>query len=671
MATSLITNKFKEHISEQIIESITEPANNVYYLLAGKHTPYTDDNIVPTIQNTSFETEIDVYEQGIFAKKITSSDIFLSIPRHNWTPDTVYSNYDPEDPLLFTKEFYAVVDGGATYFVYKVLDNNNGANSTVQPSDISESACNFITLADGYTWKLMYKMPEATFEKFATSDYIPVQTSANVSGNTIAGALDVIKVITPGSSYVSTLSGQFQVDDLRELIPGFAGNTSTYRLITSASANNDFYNTAALVITSGTGAGQIRNIVDYIAANRVIVVNSAFSVPPSSDSTYIIAPNVIITGDGSGAAAYATVTSNSSVNNFISKVNIVNRGSNYSYAAAVITGNTGGISNSAILKPVMPPPGGHGKNAPDELGCDGFNISVNFTTNESGFITTENDYRKLSIIRDPFIRGVELTVTDVSGTFTSNENILQFNQKPLTGTVSGNTTSTTLTGAGTRFSDVFTTGDKIIISDASTGVRCIRTIGGVSNDTSLALTSNLAFLTSFSSIAFCEVTATGVLDNDDNPYLELSNSEPKFITGKSIIGEVSGALANVSAINVGEKNYNNWNTLDNRTRISYTASSGSMPEDSTVFQTDIAVSNASFHSANATYVFLTSEKGPINADPLNQLRQQGGAASFTLGSTKYSPDIIKGTGKVLYIENISPISRSPSQSETIKLTIKF
>jgi hypothetical protein len=671
MTTSLITNKFKEHISEQIIESIIEPANNVYYLLTGKHTPYTDDNIVPTIENTSFETEINVYEQGIFAKKITSSDIFLSIPRHNWTPGTVYSSYDPEDPLLFSKEFYAVVDGGATYFVYKVLDNNKGANSTVQPSDTSESACNFITLADGYTWKLMYKMPEATFEKFATSDYIPVQTSANVSGNTIAGALDVIKVTTPGSSYVSTLTGQFQVDDLRELIPGFAGNTSTYRLITSASANNDFYNTAALVITSGTGAGQIRNIIDYIAANRVVVVNSAFTVPPSSDSTYVIAPNVIVTGDGSGAAAYATVSSNNSVNNFISKVNIVNRGSNYSYAAAVVTGNTGGVSNSAILKPVMPPPGGHGKNAPDELGCDGFNISVNFTTNESGFITTENDYRKISIIRDPLIRGVELTVTDVSGTFTSNENILQFNQKPLTGTVSGNTTSTTLTGTGTKFSDAFIAGNKIIISDASTGVRCIRTIGGVSNNTSLALTSNLAFLTAFSSIAFCEVTALGVLDNDNNPFLELKSSEPKFITGKSVIGESSGALANVSAIDVGEKNYNNWNTLDNRTRISFSASSGAMPEDSTVFQTDVAISNASFHSANNTYVFLTSEKGPINADPLNQLTQQGGAANFTLGSIKYSPDIIKGTGKVLYIENISPISRSPSQSETIKLTIKF
>ena len=672
MTTTLITKKFKRHIGEQLIESITEPANNVYYVLAAKHTPFSNnDTVVPLPTNAFKELEVDVYEEAIFGKKINASDISLMIPKYIWTSNTVYTPYDHEDTLLFDKQFYVAVDGGSTYYIYKCLDNNRGVPSNTQPVNTSESACNFITTADGYTWKLMYSMPEATFEKFSTADYMPVVTSANVAGNTVSGALDIIRIVSPGSNYVATLDGLFQANDLRETIPGISGNTTTYRLAVNAASNTDFYVGSALYISSGTGAGQLRRIVDYNATTRVATVNSAFITPPASDSAYLIAPNIIFNGDGSGAVAYATVSSNATVNNFISKINIINRGNNYTYATATVVGNTGGVSNTATLRAIIPPIGGHGKNSPAELGSKSVGISITYNTSESGYITTENDYRKLILIRDPLFTNVTLTIDDDIGTFTPGENVHQIEYLTLTGTIQGNTTSNNLIGVGTELNKALKTNDRVLITDSITGLHCLRTITSVTNATAVSINDELPFITNFAKIAFTKILASGVKTGNTSPYLTMSNVEPKFVVGKIVIGETSGAFANVTNIDVNEKNYNNWTTLDNRTRIAYTALSGAMPEDAKVLQTDISLSNAFFHSANSTYVFLTSERGPINAEPAEVLREDQGAAIYTLGSVKYVPDMVKGSGEVIYIENSSPISRANNQSETLRLIINF
>jgi len=96
-----------------------------------------------------------------------------------------------------------------------------------------------------------------------------------------------------------------------------------------------------------------------------------------------------------------------------------------------------------------------------------------------------------------------------------------------------------------------------------------------------------------------------------------------------------------------------------------------MPEDAQVYQVTLAESNAYFHSANSTHVFLTSEKGSIAATAVLPLVEVGGVSTFVLSTTKYSPDIQKHSGQVIYIENSEPISRSNSQSESFKVVLKF
>lgn len=671
MGNQLITKKLGKHAVEQIIESISEPANNVYYVTTSKHIPYAN-NTVTTPYDRIKDVETDYYEQLVFGKKINSSDVSYMIPRVNWTTNTVYSMYSDTDTGLFDKQFYVVSDQGSTYYVYKVLSNNGGANSTVNPgsTSTSESACNFTTTSDGYVWKLMYKMTEDDFEKFATADYMPVVQSANVAANVVSGAIDVITITYPGSNYVATLSGIFTSTDLRDAIPG--GNTTTYKLANTASSNNDFYVGSGIVITAGTGSGQLRKIVSYSAASRVATVDRVFDTSPASGTEYTVAPYVQVLGDGTtNAIGYATVTSGAGVNNYINGIVLRDRGEGYTYASAVITGNTGGVSNSATLNVIIPPGGGHGSDTINELGSRHLGISVTFANNESGYVSTENDFGQIAVLKDPLFNNVNLTLGAESGTFVAGETVYQVDYTTLTGTVSSNSSNTILTGTDTEFNGFFKTGDNVIVFDTINNLQFIRTINAVTNTTSIVLNSNSGLtIDTGGKIAYAAIVARGIKIGNSSPYVTLGNTDPKLAIGKRIIGAASGAIANVTAIGVNEKNYNSWNTFDARTRINYSSVSGDFDEDDLVYQDSISLSNAYYHSANTTHVFLTSERGPINADPATPLQNESGG-SYTLGSIKYTSDVVKGSGDLLYIENIEPVTRSNSQSETIRLVLKF
>lgn len=70
-----------------------------------------------------------------------------------------------------------------------------------------------------------------------------------------------------------------------------AGSTTTLTLAAGASATDNIYNGADLVITSGTGSGQTRNIIAYNGTTKVATVDRVFSPAPAAASGYSISPN--------------------------------------------------------------------------------------------------------------------------------------------------------------------------------------------------------------------------------------------------------------------------------------------------------------------------------------------------------------------------------------------
>jgi hypothetical protein len=69
-----------------------------------------------------------------------------------------------------------------------------------------------------------------------------------------------------------------------------AGTASTITLDSSASATNDLYNYNQITIVSGTGAGQSRQITDYVGSSKVATVGVNWTTNPSSDSVFLITP---------------------------------------------------------------------------------------------------------------------------------------------------------------------------------------------------------------------------------------------------------------------------------------------------------------------------------------------------------------------------------------------
>lgn len=585
--TTLIPSYLKTHVATQLKESLTEAANTVYYVFAGKHTAFANGSI-PTPQDSYQTTLYDAYNNMVFGKRVGDNDVSLLVPKIEWASNTVYTSYD-SNTAMYGENFFVAVEGASQRDIFKVLDNNMGVPSTTAP-DVSETSPSdeYYQTADGYVWKYMYSVSDAVWDKFVTDEYMPVGSNTQVEGNAVSGSIDVIRVVYGGSNYNATYDGQFSSDQLL-----IGGNPLLYSIGTTASANNDFYTDSCIYITTGSGAGQLRKITDYNGAYRRITVNAAFTTALSNTSQYEIRPAVDIDGDGTGASARCTVDSGSG--NSVSTVEIITKGSGYSYATLTVRANTSGVSNTATLRPIVSPPGGHGANAALELGAVAVGIGITFANTESGLIPTENDFRTIGVLKDPLFANVQLSLNaaSISGTFT----------------VGG-----TLTQANTN--------------------------------------------------------ATGVITTFEGATLYVTNVAGEFVTGKEVYQ--ANSTANVATANVLTYEINtvskNFDTFDQRFRYVVDYISGTFQADEAVYQNNIVLANGVFHSNNSTHLTLTNVKGVMNAEE-TIVGVTSGAIANVQG--RVEPDLVKYSGEVLYLENVEPVSRSNSQSEQIKIVLKF
>ena len=219
---AIITNKFRINNAEQFLESFTESSPNIYYLGIGKpqsHATQTRGDLrtenqgtdtAPLTPEDSVANEFFTFDDALAAKKITSSDIQQVVPRRDWTTGTVYDYYRHDygarvtgttstqsansgATALHDATFYVV---SAAYNVYKVLDNNGNANSTVGPTGTSTS---ILTTGDGYKWKYMYTLSAAQQSSFLSTDFMGVATNSTVASAAVDGAINIVKIKSAGS----------------------------------------------------------------------------------------------------------------------------------------------------------------------------------------------------------------------------------------------------------------------------------------------------------------------------------------------------------------------------------------------------------------------------------------------------------------------------------------
>ena len=700
--TKLITTNFQTHNAKQFVESLDEVANSIYYVTIGKHTPFPADLTPPDPGASGEDTFYQIYRDMIYGKQITTTDIKHMIDNNEWTSGTVYTQYEHTTDLR-NKQFFVVVNESNGYNVFKCLFNNGGKPSIDQPEFIETSADDdvYITTGDRYQWKYMYTIPSGTYTKFSTADKIPYVANAHVSGNAIAGSIDVVDVKAGGSRYFSVANGVVKVAAVNgnntiielesltganlsisvasgigaessfnapekvrlvyqantdnvvanaiileanstflrvsEIEGDFFNNTSNVYAVgidsnnyatissitastSSLSANTDFYKGSSFYIASGSGAGQSKVISEYIVTGsaRRVIIPSAFATSIDTTSLFEITPRVVISGDGQDAEGRAIINTSTFA---VDTIEMTQRGYGYSFATAEVIGNTGITgqlsAENANAIPIISPKGGHGSDPINELHADTVGISVDFANNENNQTPAVNDFRQVTILKDPLFANVVITLANTVTTGGAG-------------------------GSGTSFQDgevitQTTSGAYGVVQGRSAGTVTVANVYG-------------QFLSS----------GGGATTN----------------TTHRIVGETSNTSAGITSFKTSERSGSTFTTFDQRTRLSgfVNASSLEFQIDEQIKQ-DTTETTAFIHSINssAQSITLTNKRGNFNESEAGSEVYFRGANSEAQGyhTSENGPDITPHTGEVIYVENITPITRDDDQTERVKLMIKF
>jgi hypothetical protein len=686
MSTTQIVSK-KLHV-DTALDFVNEIASNgAYYVFAAKHTQYAGgDTSVPAPNDAVVNNYINIYNDMLFGKKVTDTDVRPMIVRNNWTSNTTYAMYDDTDANLHSKAFYACVNTGAQYHVYKCLYNDGNTASTEEPTGTDNDS---FETSDGYIWKYMYSANSATMSKFATTQYMPVVANTSVQGNAVPGSIEVIAVQDGGAGYSNYIvSGHFETaDDVR-----VGGNALRYGLGANGSTLNGYYQRCLLKITGGAASGEYRVITDYqiSGAIKIATLDSEFDGVVAVNDTFEVYPfvDVFDTGGSKQTNCIARAIINST-GNTVERIEILDPGSGYKSATAILRpANNVGVTANASLRAIMSPKDGHGANVFSELGASYAGVAVKFIENEgvAPELRTENDFRQVGLIKNPLFANVQITYSsgNTIGNFVPSERVFQYKPIQLTGTVNTYSNST-ITGNSTRFEDALTVGDYLLITDGTSNM--FGQVSSIANNTQLVMSVNASFTSTTCNVSIANAVSYGIISANSAGTIYIANVDVASITTSTkFVGQTSFATTVADTVKICRggstpdvRNTNNFITFSQLTKFGGTINAGTFTEDEYITQ-DSAV--APYDTPSARLYAAVEDGGTDYLYVTNVLNtwQTGAANGVSTGNTsdaqftvlnKYEGELVPGSGEVLYIENVSPISRSNTQSETIKLILEF
>ena len=377
---AIITNKFRIHMAEQFQESFSETASNTYYLGIGRPQPYG------TLTRPDSRTD----NQGTDANPITPAD-------------SVVEETNVYDDLLAAKKIGTsdvsfVVPRrnwttGTTYDYYRHdYGNRITGTTTTQTSDSGAT-----TLFD------------ATF-------YV------RTTDNRVYKCLDNNSGATVSDEPTSTSTSVVETSD---------GYKWKYMYTLTAAQQSSFLSTDFMAVATDS-------TVQSAAVNGSLdIVKIKTAGTGGTDGTHTSIP---VRGDGTVQALCSVTISSGAV----TAVSVTTRGQGYTYGyitLADINSNGGGSLTGTELDVIIPPKGGHGANAQEELG--GFFVMLNQSlegteSTNTGDYTAENDFRRIVLIRDPNSGGsaasaitlratkaIKIASSPTPGTFTADEEINQ------------------------------------------------------------------------------------------------------------------------------------------------------------------------------------------------------------------------------------------------------
>lgn len=418
MSNNILTRKFKTNTAKNLRDALSryqaDVDKMVGYIFVSNSQPYANESSPSDIVDTE-QTNKEIWDSMIAAKKVPAGGVELVIPKYIWTANTKYKQYDDRVELDFlvseTEEsvsstvypMYVINSEGN---IYKCICNNNSRLSKVEPTGDYTINDGFIQTndegsANGYLWKYMYNVRDSN--KFLTDEWVPAPVvSPNTSSfieynwqsiNLVDGGLSKIIVTNQGSGY----------DHPKVNVAAFS-NGATFLTI-SDSIVLPSSNVKQNMKVTGTGIAPETYITSVSSTNTKIYLSSPTSGSGGGTGNIVsILTRVAIFGDGT-----ETTTTVNLENDKVKKIVVNGIGSGFTKANIVIYGS----GTEATARAVLPPKYGHGYSPALELGANNLMIVQRVgeaDSTENGIVPTDISFRQYGLLINPNRSGEKETV---------------------------------------------------------------------------------------------------------------------------------------------------------------------------------------------------------------------------------------------------------------------
>ena len=471
---AIITNKFRIHNSEQFTESFSESAPNVYYLGIGRPQPYTTSN------RPDGRTE----NEGTDTNPITPAD-------------SVIEEFNTYGDLLAAKKI-------ANTDISPVIPRKNWTTGTV-----------YDYYRHDYGNRITGTTNNQTADSGATTLFdanFYVRTSANRVYKCIdnaGGAQSTSEPTTTSATAIQTTADNYKWKLMYTL---------------TASQQSNFLSTDFMAVSTDS------TISSSAVDGEISLIKIKAGGTGGANGTFT---NIPIRGNGSSGVCSETVSSGA-----VSSVSVTTPGTGYRFAyvrnADIVAAGATGLTG-AELDVIIPPEGGHGFNAVQELG--GFFVMINQSLEgtesaNSGDYSVANDFRKIVLVRDPksggsaasanTLRGtkaIRLSDTPTPGTFTADEEINQATTGAVGKVVEWDATNRILYYMQTRFSDEGVDSNGNLTAFSGANIITGQSSGATGTpDTSVSTTVN--------NVSFTSGYSAAELDANSGDVLYIENRAP-------------------------------------------------------------------------------------------------------------------------------------------------
>ena len=467
---AIITDRFRIHNSEQFQEAFSETSGNTMYLGIGR----------PQAFATSTRADGRTNNEGSDTAPVTPAD-------------NLNAQHFPFDDLLAAKKI-------ASSDVAFSIPRRNWTTGTTY---------------DIYRHDYGERITGGTTAQTANSG---VSNLHDASFYVLTAARNVYKCLDNDGNTASTVEPTHTSTPIQTLSDGYKWK---YMYTLTASQQSNFLSTdfMAVATDSTVSSAAVAGAID------IIKIKSAGSGGTNGTHT-----NIDIRGDGTGGKCSVTVAGN-----IVTAVTVTTAGTGYTFGtvsnAQIVAAGATSLSG-AELDVIIPPQGGHGKNAIEELG--GFYVMLNTSlegteSGNSGDLTVANDFRKISLIRDPKSGGSAASATtlratkainlsSVSGTFSVDEEINQASTGAVGKVVEWDSTNSILYYIQTRHNDEGV--------DSNGNLTAFSGTNAVTGQTSSATGTPTTSTSTINSQSFTSGYSASEIDADSGDILYIENRAP-------------------------------------------------------------------------------------------------------------------------------------------------